>query len=393
MKKFISGILASITFMSCIPYYFDVINNPMIIVEAVEFEPTEGIYENLTYVKYDDHIEITHCDESAISVVIPSEIEGLPVTSIGGVAFFDCTGLTEITIPDSVTSIGYYSFHGTAWYKNQPDGLIYAGKVAHRYKGEMPENTSVRLKEGTVSIGDSAFFDCTSLTEIKIPDSVTYIGRYAFSGCTDLTKINIPDGVTSIEDFVFCNCASLKEVTIPDSVTSIGSNTFYGCTSLTEIKIPNKVTCIGDFAFSFCESLTEVTIPYSVILIRYHAFSACNNLKKVIILSPDCAICFGAIPLETIVYGYEDSFTHECLDRNKFIALDAVQEIKGDANNDSVLDVADVVAVASYVGNPEANPLDEQCIKNADVHNKGDGLTANDALMIQQYLAKIIENL
>ncbi len=105
---------------------------------------------------------------------------GNSVTSIGDYAFWYCTGLTSITIPDSVTSIGGSAFSNTAWYKNQPDGLVYAGKVAYEYKGTMPSNTSIVLKEGTLGIGDYAFSGCTGLTSVTIPDSVTSIGDSAF---------------------------------------------------------------------------------------------------------------------------------------------------------------------------------------------------------------------
>ena len=112
------------------------------------------------------------------SVTIPNS-----VTSIGSGAFSDCSGLTSVTIPNSVTSIGSSAFSGTAWYDNQPDGLVYAGNVAYKYKGTMPANTSITLKEGTVGIAPYAFQGCSGLTSVTIPNSVTSIGSYAFRYC------------------------------------------------------------------------------------------------------------------------------------------------------------------------------------------------------------------
>ena len=118
------------------------------------------------------------------SITIPDS-----VTSIGNWTFSDCTGLASVTIGGSVTSIGKDAFYNTAWYNNQPDGLVYAGKVAYKYKGTMPSNTSIVLNEGTLGIADYAFYNCTGLTSVTIPDSVTSIGENAFYNCSSLTSI------------------------------------------------------------------------------------------------------------------------------------------------------------------------------------------------------------
>ena len=154
------------------------------------------------------------------------------VTSIGSLAFFNCSSLTSITIPDSVTRIGN-------------DTFSYCSNL-----------TSIMIPDRVTSIGSSAFQNCSSLTSITLPDHVTSIGNFAFYNCSSLTSITIPDGVTSIGDYAFEYCSSLTSITIPDSVTSIGRTAFNGCSNLTSITIPNSVTSIGDYAFYDCSSLT-----------------------------------------------------------------------------------------------------------------------------------------
>ena len=126
--------------------------------------------------------------------------------SISDYAFYDCRGLTSIDIPSSVLCIGGHAFDGTTWLNNQPRGLVYAGKIAYLYKGGMPSNSSITIKEGTVSISDYAFRNCSSLTSITIPESVTSIGCAAFEDCSSLTSVTIPESVTSIGVNAFCGC-------------------------------------------------------------------------------------------------------------------------------------------------------------------------------------------
>ena len=212
------------------------------------------------------------------SITIPNS-----VTSIGASAFAGCTHLTSITIHESVTDIGSGAFTSTAWYDNQPDGLVYAGKVAYKYKGTMPENIALDIIDGTLGITGNAFWGCTNLTSITIPESVTCIGSYAFYGCSGLTSINIPEGVKVIDYGTFSGCSSLSSITIGNNVTRIGSYAFNGCMGLSSIVIPESVTSIGSSAFSGCSGLTSIKIPEGVTSIFDTAFSGCSGLTSIVI--------------------------------------------------------------------------------------------------------------
>ena len=132
-----------------------------------------------------------------------------------------------------------------------------------------------------VSIGNSAFQYCSSLTSINIPEGVTSIGNSAFSYCRDLTSINVPEGVTSIGNYAFYTCDSLTSINIPGGVTSIEDSTFSGCSRLANIEIPSSVTSIGNSAFSGCSKLTSIEIPSGVTSIGNSAFYNCSSLTGI----------------------------------------------------------------------------------------------------------------
>lgn len=165
-------------------------------------------------------------------------------TSIGKAAFNGCSGLTDVSIPDSVTDIG-----------------------------------------------SGSFGDCRGLTEITLPDGVTRIGSHAFSGCTGLTSIAIPNSLTVIEESVFFGCSGLTEVTIPNSVMTIEDSAFAYCEQLSGVVIPESVTSIGDFAFDQCAAMQSVTIPDSVASIGRGAFRDCSSMQSISVSSGNLNYC------------------------------------------------------------------------------------------------------
>lgn len=184
-----------------------------------------------------------------------------------------------------------------------PGGIIDDNCALLKYTGN---ETTVILPNGVTSIGDNAFFECSSLTSITIPDSVKRIGWGAFQKCSSLTSVVIPDGVTNIEFSTFEECTSLTSVTIPVSVTNIGDEAFKKCTGLKRVEIPNSVTRIGWGAFQECLSLTSVVIPNGVMIIGTDAFRDCTSLKSVVIPDSVTAIdkraFFGCTSLDNVTY-------------------------------------------------------------------------------------------
>ena len=272
MKKtlllLVALITATITFASVEidGIYYNLNNKTKTAEVTFQYELSNNNYSGITTITIPEKVtynsteyNVTSIGERAFascstftSITIPNS-----VVSIGAWAF-DCSSLTSISIPNSVTSIGDYAFANTPWLDNQPDGCLYINNCLYSYKGEMPTNTHIDVKEGTTIICESAFAYCSSLTSITIPNSVTSIGDRAFSRCESLTSITIPNSVTSIGDGAFADCPTLTSITIPNSVTSIGNYAFLYCSALPSITIPNSINYIGKQAFGDCSYLNTI---------------------------------------------------------------------------------------------------------------------------------------
>ena len=261
------------------------------------------------------------------------------VISIGAYAFYGCTGLTSIEIPNSVTGIGYSAFSNCTGLTGIeiPDSItrindtLFKGCSKLRY---------IIIGRSVTSIGYFAFTDCYNLSVVinmsnmtiypgsdssgnmkygvyvNDVDKVELVGDFYFSGksmvlykgnatnlslpadykgenymidcrafynCSGLKSITIPNSVTSIGNYAFDGCTGLASITIPNSVTSIGQYAFRDCSGLTSITIPNSVTSIGNNTFQFCTGLTSIEIPNSVTSIGYYAFGGCTGLTSVVI--------------------------------------------------------------------------------------------------------------
>lgn len=225
------------------------------------------------------------------SITIPNS-----VTSIGGYAFRRCGNLTSITIPNSVTSIGEWAFADCSGLRSItiPNSVTSIGDFAFQYDEKLKDVHISDLKawcEIQFSRGESnplnyaqeLYINDNLIDNLEIPSSVTSISQYAFCGYEGLTSVNIPNSVTSIGKSAFCGCKNLKSVEIPNSVTRIGDYAFKGCSRLSSITLPNSINVINYEAFYGCTSLTSMTFPNSTSTIYINAFCGCNGLKYIII--------------------------------------------------------------------------------------------------------------
>lgn len=210
--------------------------------------------------------------------------EGTP--QISDAAFYGCSGLRMIRIPEGVTNIGDHAFSECSALTSVaiPRGVMSIGDSAFSLSGL----TSVNIPDGVTRIGSEAFMACHGLKSVLMPSSITCIGNSAFSFCDGLATIKIPESVTNIGESAFYQCSALTSLTIPGSVDGVGFSAFGECRGLTTVGILEGVKSVGDFAFSGCDNLNCVRIASSVTSIDSHAFEYCRGILWATV--PECVL-------------------------------------------------------------------------------------------------------
>ena len=393
--KFRGKVTAYISAMMIVFFY------PQLNLNVNSVEENVFLYNELE----DGTVEITGYEGETDRLLIPSEIDGKSVSgiherafqsrpsvvtvefpdtlkSIGEGAFYGCFGIKSITIPKSVKSIGdhafgycpelesitipegdialgEWAFDSTKWLSEQPDGCVYLGENDHIfycYRGIMPDNTSIKIKDGTTYIASTAFSYVNgdtvegyeNLVSVELPDGVKAIGDRAFQGCINLTSINLPDGLISLGRMAFIDCEKLNTFSVSESLEyideysvpeeapwlggyddgavylgkvfytikgdknkitsidikpgtkSIAYKAFFQCEKLETVTVPDSVVNFGRGAFSDCISLRTVNIPQGVDIIDFYTFSGCKSLSSITLPA-------GIKRIESMALDYENS--------------------------------------------------------------------------------------
>ena len=295
------------------------------IVDGYKYDYEVDANGNATITKFlgpvDSEGNVDSTNDGPYNITIPDKLGGCPVTGLGDHSFAAypisirdnyenplCSNIHSVTIPQSVTSIGYEAF----CYCKNLQSLTLEGSIESMGDGAFAYCTSLKtfpLVGNIQKIGDYTFYRCDDLENVTIPESVTSIGKYAFEYCDDLGNVTIPQSITSIGDYAFENCNRLKlttpsfgeklqtigkyafsncfcpseEVTIPQSVTSIGDSAFSGCYGMRSFTINNATTSIGGWAFDGCWSLTTLKLGAHITTIGNGAFYDCHDLDNVTI--------------------------------------------------------------------------------------------------------------
>jgi hypothetical protein len=240
-------------------------------------------FGNFIYTSDGTSVTITgHANVAMTSLVIPAEINGVPVRTISG---FNTgapptnlkNSVTSVTIPDSVTTIGLLAFRDFLVLPSVtiPNSVTNIGGTAF---GNCPALTSVTCGNGVTSL-ESTFNGCISLVSVDLPDNLVSLSN-TFWGCTSLAQIQIPESVTNIQN-AFKECSGLTSVVLPAGMTVISPGAFVSCTSLRDVMLPSGLLTIGTNAFTSCTSLESIVLPSSLQTIKWQAFMGCSGLKSI----------------------------------------------------------------------------------------------------------------
>lgn len=299
-RKRILSILSAAAMAFCsLPQNMPLLLRPT--MTAAAGAPANPVSE-FEYTNIGDGIQIKKWNGSGETVVVPSEINGLPVDEISGSAFKNQTLLTKIIIPDSVEAIGQNAFYGCL------------------------SLTDINIPDGVTSIEFRAFSNCSALKTLTIPESVTSIGRYAFAN-SGLTSVTLPQGLTALGEYAFQSCSDLKSIVISDGVAEISDNAFYDCRRLKSVTLPKNLKRIGIYAFAHCGSLNSITLPDGTERIDSSAFQN-SGLTEITIPASVTDIggdSFGGCSISLIIKGYTGSYAEKYANRAD-IPFEAIAE-------------------------------------------------------------------
>ncbi len=412
--------------------------------KAQSTEPTEPEYvkgEFCNYIRYSDHIEIDYVFGSG-EIVIPAEIDGLPVTvfprvdsaEITGIVlpdtltelpyFYRCYNLETIVLPQNLTAIDDWTFVECENLKHVviPDSVTSIGEAFEA----CPSLTTINIPANVQTIADGAFANCENLEKIEIsPDHPYFVYEDGILMDADRTrviacapkavpeKIVLPDTVTSIGKFAFANCKALQELVIPDSVTHIGAAAFYYCESLKTLSIPEGVTALdaepcegGSYdTFENCTALETLCLPATLTSATYETFSGCKNLKEICFAGTEEQ--WNAIRILLKMGGAEPSEMDEFYggyaydeEQDRYVELEFAPTMHynyvpeptvapGNLNADNTVDASDaamLLTAAAAAGTGADSGLSEAQLAAADLNEDG-AFDAKDAALILQYAA------
>lgn len=255
----------------------------------------DGIYYNLTVNSQTAEVTSSPSKYSGI-IIIPDKVTyetiDYNVTSIGDDAFRQCTNLTSVNLPNTITSIGYDAFSGCNLFSIDIPSSV---KIIRASAFSSCNNlTSINLSEGLETIEQSTFANCIALTSISLPMSLKKLESGIFEGCSNLTSANIPGSIEGgLPNYMFTNCSSLTNINIAEGILYIGRS-FERCTSLTTIRFPNSVRAIADDAFNGCTNLKKITFGTDLQYLYYNCFANCGELTDVYCLSTNVPTAYSS---------------------------------------------------------------------------------------------------